>query len=156
LNYSLDRFRSEKNFRNFTAICYLNVSTEWDDVTSDDIAPKVTHCGDSNINSNSSCSDTGANLGGQQNSWHLETEGGALRCFIGANESDSTGATAKEIMDIAPEGGRVVLFESRELLHAVQPTKRSRLALTAWIFSDAILADDEISMTCVDIKEGGK
>ena len=77
--------------------------------------------------------------------WDVETDGGALRCFIGADQNDNTGATASEVIDVAPTGGRAVVFPSRELLHGVTPTKRRRLAMTAWIFEDGILADEELA-----------
>lgn len=81
--------------------------------------------------------------------WHIQSDGGALRCFLDADLSDDTGETATEILDVAPAGGRAVIFQSRKLLHAVQPTWRSRFAMTAWIFSEDILADEEISELCV-------
>lgn len=128
LNFSLDRFRSEKNFRIYTAILYLNVSPSSD-----------------------SCDEVDGNV---VEEWSISRDGGALRCFVGADASDSTGDTATEVIEVAPVGGRMVLFQSRELLHAVQPTRRTRLALTAWIFSNEILGDDEISGSCVDVKVG--
>mmetsp|Transcript_52189 Transcript_52189/g.121824 ORF Transcript_52189/g.121824 Transcript_52189/m.121824 type:complete len:81 (+) Transcript_52189:45-287(+) len=35
--------------------------------------------------------------------------------------------------DIAPEGGRLVLFRSRDVPHEVLPTKRKRFAVTLWL-----------------------
>jgi hypothetical protein len=129
LHFSMDRFRSEKNFRNYTAILYLNVSTG---------VESALH--DTPINRSSEA---------VEGEWALASDGGALRCFVGAGSEDCTGVTATEVVDVAPIGGRVVMFDSRELLHAVLPTKRSRLALSAWIFSDTVLGDDEISAGCV-------
>jgi len=74
--------------------------------------------------------------GGEGEDWCLERDGGALRCFIDTSEDDSTGETAKEVLDVAPLGGRTVIFRSRDLLHSVLPTNRQRLAMTAWIFDE--------------------
>jgi hypothetical protein len=146
LNFSLDRFSSEKNFRNFTAILYLNVSLDPNNecIYSSTAAAASEQEADRGDNESKSENDVNRVV-----EWDLSTEGGALRCYVGAEGTDCTGVTATEVRDVAPTGGRVVLFPSRDLLHAVRPTKRSRLALTAWIFSDAVLADDEISSNCV-------
>lgn len=62
-------------------------------------------------------------------------DGGSLRCFVDAAASDLTGASAKEIQDVNPRGGRAVLFPSRSLLHEVLPSFRRRYALTLWFVS---------------------
>jgi hypothetical protein len=132
INFAIDRFRSELNFRNFSAILYLN-----------DI--------DDNEYSGSESNKEGQTtpISKKECSWNLPTDGGALRCFVGANSGDSIGDTARELIDVAPIGGRVVMFHSRELLHAVQPTQRSRLAMACWVFSDAVLSDSDMSEACV-------
>ena len=60
---------------------------------------------------------------------------GALVLYLGAAPSDETGATAATIVKIQPVGGRLVLFDARSTLHAVQPHTRDtdRLALTCWL-----------------------
>ena len=63
-------------------------------------------------------------------------EPGALVLYIGACPKDLTGATATQIIEILPVGGRAVLFDSRAVLHEVFPMTRAgveRLAVTVWI-----------------------
>ena len=47
--------------------------------------------------------------------------GGELRAYVGSEPSDLDGDTAVRVDDIQPRAGRLVLFESRTLLHAVRP-----------------------------------
>lgn len=79
------------------------------------------------------------NLGQDTDSWP-EDNGGALRCFLGAEPSDKDGTTATEVLDIAPVGGRLVLFKSREILHEVRPTfaAAGRYALSCWLLQDPL------------------
>ena len=66
--------------------------------------------------------------------WNISCDGGALRCFFGCNDFDDIGETSKEVFDIEPKTGRLVVFRSDKILHEVRPTQRSgRIALTAWI-----------------------
>lgn len=58
---------------------------------------------------------------------------GCLRCFIGSDADDETGASAKEILYIAPKGGRLVIFDSKVLLHEVCPCSKQRSAITCWV-----------------------
>ena len=44
-------------------------------------------------------------------------------------------------VDVLPEGGTVVLFDSRRLRHAVCPSHRRRVALSAWFVSAATVVD---------------
>jgi hypothetical protein len=63
-------------------------------------------------------------------------EPGALVLYIGASPKDVTGATATQVVEILPVGGRAVLFDSRVVLHEVFPMTRAgveRLAVTVWI-----------------------
>eukprot|EP00434_Breviolum_minutum_P007902 symbB.v1.2.006970.t1/scaffold348.1/size222345/9 len=62
-------------------------------------------------------------------------DGGSLRCFLDAKPDDLTGASATQIQEISPRGGRAVLFPSRTLLHEVLPSYRRRYALTLWFVS---------------------
>ncbi|KAJ1446311.1 2OG-Fe(II) oxygenase superfamily-domain-containing protein [Pelagophyceae sp. CCMP2097] len=64
--------------------------------------------------------------------WDLTRDGGALRLFGGAEAGDRCGETATGVLDVSPLGGRLVVFESRRVLHAVLPATRRRLACTAW------------------------
>lgn len=58
---------------------------------------------------------------------------GNLRCFLNTEADDITGETASEVRNIAPIGGRLVIFDSKRVLHAVLPTSQRRIALTSWI-----------------------
>eukprot|EP01043_Picozoa_sp_COSAG02_P058232 COSAG02_NODE_7213_length_3115_cov_2.587202_4_plen_459_part_00 len=79
------------------------------------------------------------NLGQDTDPWP-EENGGALRCYLGAEASDKDGTTATEVLDIAPIGGRLVLFKSREILHEVRPTfvTAGRYALSCWLLQDPL------------------
>ena len=68
--------------------------------------------------------------------WDAEVDGGCLRCFVGAAPDDTAGATASHVIDVAPVGGRLVLFDSRALLHAVLPANRPRAALSVWLLGE--------------------
>lgn len=62
--------------------------------------------------------------------------GSPLVLFVGADADDFVGTTATSVVEIEPRGGRLVLFDSRTLLHEVRPHARAdadRLALTCWI-----------------------
>ena len=37
---------------------------------------------------------------------------------------------------VCPTGGTLVIFDSRYLLHEVEPSHRDRLALTLWVVGD--------------------
>jgi len=59
--------------------------------------------------------------------------GGELRAYVGAEPLDCEGDTAVRVDDIQPRAGRLVLFESRALLHAVRPVGLwRRVALSLW------------------------
>ena len=71
--------------------------------------------------------------------------GGELRAFVGAEPSDLDGDTAVRVDDIQPRAGRLVLFESRTLLHAVRPVGLwRRVALSLWCLK-RIDATDRLS-----------
>lgn len=66
-------------------------------------------------------------------SWEGGRDGGCLRCFVGAEREDEDGHSAQEVRDVEPQLGRLVLFNSRQLLHEVRPTNRRRMAVSIWI-----------------------
>jgi hypothetical protein len=68
--------------------------------------------------------------------WDVTTDGGALRIFTGTSPEDLDGTTATIVEDIAPVGGRLVVFRSRDVLHTVLPAHRQRLAMTAWFLNE--------------------
>ena len=61
-----------------------------------------------------------------------DIHGGCLRLFLGCEPGDASGETALSIKDVAPVPGRLVVFKSRKLPHAVLETNRRRLALSCW------------------------
>ena len=61
-----------------------------------------------------------------------DIHGGCLRLFLGCAGGDASGETATSIRDVAPVPGRLVVFKSRKLPHAVLDTSRRRLALSCW------------------------
>lgn len=64
--------------------------------------------------------------GGLQNS-------GNLSCYLDADPTDETGETATKVLTISPIGGRLVVFDSRRILHEVRPSHQQRFALTTWV-----------------------
>jgi hypothetical protein len=61
------------------------------------------------------------------------SDGGQLQLFPGAEAGDETGESASEVVEIVPAGGTLVVFDSRSMLHAVTPSLKPRIALTAWL-----------------------
>jgi len=56
--------------------------------------------------------------------WDVAEWGGALQATVGDGRE----------VEVAPRAGRVVVFDSKQIWHAVQPSRRLRFALTLWIF----------------------
>ena len=61
-----------------------------------------------------------------------DIHGGCLRLFLGCERGDASGETAMTVKDVAPVPGRLVVFKSRCVPHAVLDTCRRRLALSCW------------------------
>ena len=63
------------------------------------------------------------------------TRGGELLLYLGAAADDETGASASRTVSVQPVSGRLVLFDSRSILHEVTPHRceSPRVALTLWI-----------------------
>jgi hypothetical protein len=77
--------------------------------------------------------------------------GGELRAYVGAAEEDVEGDTAVRVDDIQPRAGRLVLFESRTLLHAVRPVGLwRRVALSLWCLK-RVDATDRLSSLADDV-----
>jgi len=58
-------------------------------------------------------------------SWTSE-DGGALRMYLPSEEGE-------EILDIYPEGGKLVVFLSAEIPHEVMTTYKERISITGWL-----------------------
>lgn len=67
-----------------------------------------------------------------------ESWGGAFRAHRGGEEGQPANVPAGEYVDLLPEGGSLVLFRSRDLLHEVRPCERPRYALTMWFESEPV------------------
>jgi len=67
------------------------------------------------------------------------SDGGQLRCFLGADAGDQTGSTASHVQELLPRGGVAVFFPSRTLLHEVLPSYAPRYALTLWLVAAPVL-----------------
>ncbi|CEO96924.1 hypothetical protein PBRA_005528 [Plasmodiophora brassicae] len=75
--------------------------------------------------------------------WDVASDGGALRVFVPVvDDDDDPGRTpdggavvdnGSRCMDIEPRAGRLALFLSGAIDHAVLPAHRERVAVTAWI-----------------------
>jgi SM-20-related protein len=69
--------------------------------------------------------------------WDAAKDAGQLQCFPHATGSDETDVMAAgAAVEVSPVGGRLVLFESRDVLHQVLPTQRQRAAISLWILDD--------------------
>lgn len=69
--------------------------------------------------------DWNSNEGGLEQSGHL-------RAYLHTDSDDVTGTSATSIVSIAPKGGRMVIMNSKKVLHEVCPTAQRRIALTCW------------------------
>ena len=68
------------------------------------------------------------------NDWNTSRDGGALRCYLGCDDTDDDGFTARNVVDVIPKHGRLVVFKSENLLHEVLPTyRKGRYAFTVWL-----------------------
>ena len=61
--------------------------------------------------------------------WEPERDGGLLRLW---EPGTNAAANAPPALELAPEPGRLVLFDSRTVEHEVAPAYRERWALSAW------------------------
>ena len=62
-----------------------------------------------------------------------EVDGGALTLYPGASDDDDVGTTCTRPVRVRPDGGTVVLFDSRRVLHGVEECRARRVAVTVWI-----------------------
>lgn len=61
---------------------------------------------------------------------------GNLKLYIDADANDITGDSAKSIIFVEPVGGRLVIFDSKRILHEVCPSHSRRFAMTCWVGGD--------------------
>ena len=59
--------------------------------------------------------------------WDVGAHGGALRAY-----PPRGGGEAPRYVDVAPVGGRLLLFDSVAVEHEVRPTYAPRMAITLW------------------------
>lgn len=71
------------------------------------------------------------------NEWNSSEGGlcdsGHLRAYLHTNSDDVIGTSASSVVSIAPKGGRMVIMNSKTVLHEVCPTAQRRIALTCWV-----------------------
>eukprot|EP00747_Dinoflagellata_sp_TGD_P017191 gnl/TRDRNA2_/TRDRNA2_125660_c0_seq2.p1 gnl/TRDRNA2_/TRDRNA2_125660_c0~~gnl/TRDRNA2_/TRDRNA2_125660_c0_seq2.p1 ORF type:complete len:319 (-),score=49.71 gnl/TRDRNA2_/TRDRNA2_125660_c0_seq2:3-959(-) len=72
--------------------------------------------------------------------WDASHDGGCLRVFPAASSTELGSS-----LDLAPIGGRLVVFCSRTMRHAVLPSRRQRIAMTMWLEDAAAAAGAEVS-----------
>jgi len=70
-----------------------------------------------------------------------EGDGGELCAYLGAKSNDQDGDSATEKRIVEPKAGRLLLFDSKTLLHEVLPAKKSRFALTMWMVNESLEVD---------------
>lgn len=67
---------------------------------------------------------------------------GCLRCYLDTDDVDNDGSTATRVLNIVPKGGRMVIFDSKRILHEVRAFPegslgkgecRQRAAITCWV-----------------------
>lgn len=61
------------------------------------------------------------------------TESGHLKCYLHTEPFDMVGTSATETLSIQPIGGRMVIFNSKTILHEVCPSDQRRSAITCWV-----------------------
>jgi len=66
--------------------------------------------------------------------WMIE-DGGYLRLYLNAVTAQDGMITEASELDIAPIGGRLVMFLSDTFYHEVLPASRDRMSLTAWFLN---------------------
>jgi len=87
-----------------------------------------------------------------EDGWCAERDGGMLRAYLphhrstkrmktGSSNIDGAmdtkeGSSAAPVQDVIPEGGKLVLFDSKLVEHEVLPTNRERIAVVGWFLSD--------------------
>ena len=71
--------------------------------------------------------------------WNVTRDGGGLECQLSSSSSTTTLSPSRIV---SPNGGTLVLFDSRTIRHCVLPAHRDRLALTQWFVSPELAADD--------------
>ena len=59
-------------------------------------------------------------------SWSEDQDGGALRMYLPSEDGE-------EILDVFPEGGKLVVFLSGEIPHEVLTTYKERISITGWL-----------------------
>eukprot|EP00967_Tisochrysis_lutea_P006221 scaffold7394_cov35-Tisochrysis_lutea.AAC.3 len=81
---------------------------------------------------------------GGQLVWWREDEAAASPCqgsTMGRGEGNSAPARAA----VAPACGRLVMFDSRAIMHEVLPTHRKRFAVTLWYYGAQAVAQSNTS-----------
>lgn len=69
--------------------------------------------------------------------WDSNADGlahnGNLKIFVGTKPDDLVGETATDVVHVEPVGGRLVIMDSKRILHEVLPTTTRRIAIATWV-----------------------
>lgn len=71
-----------------------------------------------------------------EDGWDGERDGGILRAYIQPKKK-GTSSTESFTQDVVPEGGKLVLFDSKSVEHEVLPTSKERWAVVGWFLSES-------------------
>ena len=80
--------------------------------------------------------------------WDVARDGGALRAELAAapgggggegregRSGGGGGGGGATVVEVAPAGGTLVVFDARRIWHEVLPARRLRFAITLWVHAD--------------------
>lgn len=71
-----------------------------------------------------------------EDGWDGDKDGGILRAYIPPKKKTNSGSDGANQQDVVPEGGKLVLFDSKTVEHEVLPTTKERWAVVGWFLSD--------------------
>lgn len=76
-------------------------------------------------------------LVGKERDKREKGNGGCLRLHPNADPSDRVGESSSGThVDVSPNGGTLVIFDAKDVLHEVLPTFCDRLTITSWVVGD--------------------
>jgi hypothetical protein len=76
-------------------------------------------------------------LVGKEHDTRKKGNGGCLRLHPNADPSDRVGGSSSGAhTDVSPNGGTLVIFDAKDVLHEVLPTFCDRLTITSWVVGD--------------------
>jgi hypothetical protein len=80
-----------------------------------------------------------------ESEWDGAVDGGQIRCYQRGmddkeNETSGSGTSKQQQQheDVVPQGGKLLIFDSRRIEHEVLPSTRNRTALTSWVLGSSV------------------